>query len=150
MANPLYHYDPKGIVITFGEILIEGFADDSFCSIEPAGDDATLYVGADGSATRGMTNNNSATITVTLSQSSPTNALLSAMSKVDRTTGQGVRPMLVKDINGADLHLAPKCWIKKRPGREYGNAVKTRAWVFETHDLQDFDGGALAPPLPSA
>ncbi|HKI86165.1 MAG TPA: phage protein [Thermoanaerobaculia bacterium] len=149
MTEPLFHYNARDVLVTFGEVLFEGFADDSHVSIEPAEDDTALYVGVDGAATRSMNNNNAATFTVVLSQSSPTNGLLSALSKLDRKTGQGVRPFMVKDKNGTALFLGAKTWIKRRPSREYGKTTKTRTWVFETHDLTDFDGGANPPPLPA-
>lgn len=148
-GEPLYNWDPKRLVVTFGEILFEGWADDSFVTVDQAEDDASVYIGVDGQGTRSMSNNNAATVEAVLSASSPTNALLSAMSKVDRTTGKGVRPLLIKDLSGNDLFVAPKAWIKRRPRREYGKQVKTRTWIFETHDLHDFDGGSNAPPLPA-
>ncbi len=148
MSDQLYHYNLRDVIVTFGEILFEGYADDSVITIRPLEDDTQLYRGPD-SATRTMNNNNGADIEVVLSQSSPTNALLSIMSKLDRTTGQGVRPMLIKDKNGTALFLAPKAWIKRRPERSFGKTAGTRTWMFSTHDLQDFDGGANPPPLPA-
>lgn len=146
---PVREYDPKDILVTFGEILVEGFADGTFLVVEQNEDDFGIYVGADGQATRVATNNNSAKVELTLSQSSPTNDLLSAMSKLDRKTGQGVRPLLVKDLNGQTLLLLPTAWIKRRPRREYAKTVSGRMWTFETDDILDHDGGANAPPAPA-
>lgn len=149
MTAPLYHFDPKDLLVTFGEVLVEGFADDSYLTIDQVEDDAQIYVGADGQGTRSMSNNNAATIELVLAASSPTNALLSALSKVDRTTGKGVRALLIKDKNGNDLFLAAKAWIQRRPRREWGKQQGARTWTFATHDLDDLDGGSSAPPLPA-
>lgn len=148
MTKPLYHYSLDQVVVTFGPVLVQGLGDDDAITVRPNSDDTELFVGPD-SATRTMTTDNSAMIEVVLSQSSPTNGLLSAISKIDRRTGQGIWPMMVKDLSGAALFLAPRAWIKRRPDRVFGKSHQTRTWMFETHDLVDFDGGAL-PPLPPA
>lgn len=141
-------WNSKDCLITFGEVLVTGLGDDVFCRITPDEDDFDLFMGADGQGTRSRNNNNAATIELTLAYGSPTNALLSALSKVDRATGQGVRPFFLKDNNGSESHLAPTAWIQKRPDREYSKKVGTKTWVLRTDELIDSDGASNPPPSP--
>ncbi len=143
-----HHFNVKDVVITFGEVLIEGYAADSVVTIDQAEDDVQLYIGADGKVTRSMNNNESATVELQLSASSPSNPQLSAMSKLDRTTGQGVRPLVVKDLNGSSVFTGLAC-IARRPRREIGKTVTARTWKFLIGKLIDFDGASNAPSNPA-
>jgi len=145
----LNHYDPKEVLITFGEILLEGYADDTFVRIDPNADNAQLFMGVDGQGTRGIINDKSATISFILAASSKSNPLLSALAKLDRATGAGVRPLLVKDKSGTSLFVAPTAWIQREPTREYGAMPGTREWTIVTDELLPLDGEGQPPPQPT-
>lgn len=136
-------YDAKQVLITLGAIPISGFADGSFVKIENNEDAFTLQIGTDGEGTRSRTNNDSATVTFTLMQSSLSNDLLSALHNLDKTLpgGGGIVPLLIKDLSGRSLYLAQTAWIKKRPSAEFGREAGPREWVVETDKLIPFDAG---------
>lgn len=140
------HYNPKDIVVVFGPTIVEGIADGTFVEVEDNEDAASLYVGGDGKGTRAMSNNRSAKIKITLSQASKTNELFSLMLELDRTTGAGVQPLSIKDLNGTSLHTAATTWIKKRPTTSYSKKIETRVWELETDYMVPFDGSAGDPP----
>lgn len=135
-------YDPSAVFMIYGEIPISGFAQDAAISVEHDEDDWTLVVGVDGEGTRSKTSNGSGTITVSLMQSSPTNALLSAARTLDKETpgGTGGKALLIKDNSGTTLFSAATAWIQKPPTAELNREATTREWVFRTDNLVAFHG----------
>lgn len=136
-------YDPSAVSMFFGEILMQGFAQDAAITVEHDEDDWTLVTGVDGEGTRSKTSQRSATITVALMQSSETNALLSAARTADIAApgGIGGKPLLIKDNSGTSLYSAQSCWIQKAPTAELNREATTREWVFRTDNLVAFHGG---------
>lgn len=136
-------FDPKELIIAIGTFTADGYADGTFLSIESNEDAFALSVGASGEAARSRTHNNSATITLTLMQTSATNDALSTLHNLDKATpnGDGIVPLLIKDNRGNSLFAAEHCWVKKRPTAEYGREPTGREWVLETDNLVAFDGG---------
>jgi hypothetical protein len=143
----LHTYDPKMVAVVFRGIPITGFADGTFVTVEHNNDMFTLQVGADGHATRTKSNDNSGKITVTLTQSSPSNDPLTAIHNADRLApkGVGIGPIQVKDLSGSSLHSAPTAWIMKPPSSAYAKDPQTREWVFETNELSNNPGSNLVP-----
>lgn len=139
---PAKVYNPKEVVIIFGPIIVTGFADGTFLSVEFNEDAFTLQVGTDGEGTRSKSNNESGRATFTLMQSSDSNDLLSALHGVDKSTpsGDGIVPLLIKDLQGTSLHSAETAWIVKGPTNEYGREAGPREWVIETDNLVSVTG----------
>ena len=135
-------YDPASVSMFYGEIPISGFAQDAAISVEHDEDDWTLVVGVDGEGTRSKTSNASATITVSLMQSSTTNALLTAARNLDVLApgGVGGKALLIKDGSGTTLFSAVTAWIQKPPTAELNREASTREWVFRTDNLVAFHG----------
>jgi len=136
-------YDPKSVVLAFGPILVSGYADGTFISVERNEDSFALMVGSDGEACRAKSNNKSGRVTVTLLQSSLTNDLLAAQAILDERSpsGDGIAPLLCKDVSGRGLFTAETAWIVKPSTASYGREVENREWVFETNELIMFAGG---------
>lgn len=130
-------YDPAFVSMFYGEIEMQGFAQDAAISVEHDEDDWSLVVGVDGEGTRSKTSNASATITVSLMQSSPVNDLLSAARILDNTTpgGTGGKALLIKDNSGTTIFSAETAWIQKAPTAELSREATTREWVFRTDNL---------------
>lgn len=144
MGGNFHVYDPNELSIMVCGIPIEGgFADGSFVEIEQDSDDFADVVGVDGDVTRSKTNDRRATITITLMQSSASNALLSALNNIDRkaSNGAGVGPCLIKDNQGTSLYAGEKSWIAKPPTAGFDKTAGPRAWKIRVADLERLDGG---------
>lgn len=140
---PLRTYDPSQVTIVFAGIPISGFADGTFLSVEQNEDSFTLQIGTDGEGTRSKTNNRSGRVTLTLMQSSMANDLLASMHSVDllSPSGDGIGPLLIKDISGRSMFAAEKAWIVRAPTGEFGREATSRDWVIETDHLIQSHGG---------
>ena len=134
-------YDPSQVAIIIGGFPVTGFADGSFVTVERNEDAFALYVGTDGEGTRAKSNNKSGRITITLAQSSDSNAVLSGFAQADELSNSGVVPVLVKDNSGQSLHSAETAWIVKAANSEYAREVGTREWVIETDVLVTLPAG---------
>ena len=136
-------YDPKKIVITFGAVLVGGFAEGTFVNAERNEDAYETSVGAAGDVTRVRNRNRTGLVTLTLQSESPTNDLLSALHAADEASGTGVGALFIKDLNGTTFIAAESAWIRKYPGNEYADAGGNREWVIECAELEIFAGGSL-------
>lgn len=140
-------YSPDQVCVVFGAERLSGFADGTFVKVERNEDTFQTKVGADGEVTRTRNLNRTGIITVTLLQTSASNAALAALAAADELSPNGVSvlPVLVKDLNGNSLHHAAEAWVKKPAAGEYGKEVTTREWVIEAAVLQTFEGGNSTP-----
>lgn len=131
---PVKTYDPSHVSMFYGVIEMQGFAPDAAINVEHDEDDWTLVVGVDGEGTRSKTSNKSATITVSLMQSSDVNALLDAERELDSFTpgGTGGKPILIKDLSGVTLVACETAWIQKPPAVELNRESTNRDWIFRT------------------
>lgn len=138
-------YDGKSVVVTVGTFILEDVE-----SVTPArNEDAfTLKMGVSGSGARSKTNNQSGRFMIVLMQTSPSNDLLSALHILDESTpnGDGIVPVIVKDLNGTSLHTGAHCWIVKGPDAENAAEAGDREWILETDKLISFHGGNNLPP----
>lgn len=136
-------YDPNEVSIIFGGIVVEGFADGTFLSVESNEDAFSLQVGTDGEGTRSRTSNKSGRATFTLMQSSASNQALSALHNLDISTpaGDGIVPLLIKDNSGTSLYAAEKAWIVRQPTSGFGREAESREWIVETDLMIHTIGG---------
>lgn len=142
MANlPVRTFDPKLVVITFGALSISGYAEGTFVSVNRSGDAFAKSKGAGGDIERVNRNQGDFEVTVTLQQTSPTNAELSAILAADQASNAGVWPLTIKDMLGQTLFFSPQAWIRKDPEWEDGDELNSRAWVFDTGIAGNLVGG---------
>lgn len=125
-------YNPKDIVITMGTHVATGVADDSFVTIDPNGDGITKKVGCDGEVVRSISPDETSVVKVVVFQTSPTDAYLNSKFKHDRKTGDGMFPLLIKDLRGGLVFSAAQAWVAKEPSRGYGKEAGTREWEIHT------------------
>ena len=144
MATKLY--DPDKVVVTFGPAVVSGIAAGTFVSVERNEDAFTVTVGADGETARTRNNNRSGTITITLLQTSSSNDMLSSFAQLDEKSATGVLPLVVKDLLGNTLCVAPNAWVKKIANAEFGKEHGDREWVLESDLIEMFVGGSGTPP----
>ena len=72
-------YNPKKVTCSLGRHIASGFADDSFISVDPAGDGTSYVVGADGEIARSIDPSSVYLVKISLLQASPTNSYLQKM-----------------------------------------------------------------------
>lgn len=134
-------YNPQEIAVIIGGIPIEGLADGTFVNVERSANTFEKSTGCDNRTTRIKQNDRSGTVTITLSQTSPSNDYLSGIMALDEATGDGVVALLIKDINGSTLCSAPYAWIVKPSPAGYGKSITNREWKLDCSDLYMFIGG---------
>lgn len=137
----LYTFDPKSVVISIAGVPISGFADGTFLEITADNPQFSKVVGADGYTTRVKSNNYGAVMTLTLSQTSPSNDVLSGILALDRVSNSGVVPILIKDMSGTTVVFSATGWIQQFPDVAFGNEVNNRAWTIDLADIDIFIGG---------
>lgn len=138
-------YNLKKIAITFGAVVLnQHFAEDGALAIAKNSADFMLVMSADGKGTRYVTNDDSAKMTLKLMQTSPLNAILSAIRAADKLApnGAGISPWTCKDNLGTSLYLAAEAFLSTPPNPEFNKSPTSREWLFETDLLVDFTGGA--------
>jgi hypothetical protein len=132
-------FDPKQVVINFGPVIMTGYAEGTFVTIDRTGDLFTETKGADGGVDRVNNNNNMFNVEVTLKQTSTTNDELSAILATDLAANGGIYQLLIQDVAGTSLFVAAQCWIKKDPESEYSDVMSNRTWTFACLGAK-FDG----------
>lgn len=134
-------FDPKKVIVTFGGAQISGYADGTFISIERNSDTFETVSGADGAVSRAKINDKTGTLTLTLKQTSPSNAILSALHKVDEDTGNGVVPCTIKDLSGDTEHISAFAWVQKPATWEAGKTINNTPWVIALAEYEPNIGG---------
>ncbi len=125
-------YNPARVVVTVAGQQITGFADGTFVQVEPLSDGVSSQAGADGEVARALSSDHRHGVTLTLQQTSPSNAVLSALTDVDQATCGGTFPITVQDLCGSQLFAAPQAWPVRKAKVEYSNEITPREWVFHT------------------
>lgn len=135
MANGVIKtYNPKQIVASWGSHIIDGFADDSFITIEASGEGITKKVGCDGEIVRSISPDNTFKVKFALLQTSSSNAFFNQMANLDRETGEGMFPLTIKDLKGSLLFSTEAAWVIKKPSLTRGKADNNREWELDTGD----------------
>lgn len=134
MVNPnVGTYDIRKLVVTLGTILITGWADGEAFSISEPEDAFETQRGSDGQVERYAKNVSDVEIIINLLPSSLANPLLSALHTLDKLTGLGKVPFLMKDLNSATtLATFLQAWIVKTPDMSAGNTAVQREWMIKT------------------
>lgn len=134
-------FDPNQTSVVAGVSSIQGFAEDSMLSIET--EDAKYGITSDvhGDVTRFRQNKNIAKVTLTLTQSSPSNDVLSSFLEADRKSNAGVFNFMIKDNSGTTLFTSVNAYVEKQAMVEFGNDNKNREWTIICINPSNFVGG---------
>lgn len=136
-------YSPDLVVVTFKNVIINGFAPDTFVEVERDEDGFMKYVGSLGDVARTKNLNRAGKITITLMAVAPVNDLLQTWADIDESTGLGYGSFLVKDLSGNMFCHSETAWIMKRPKVERGKESGTVQWVFDCADVEIGAGGNI-------
>ena len=121
-------YNPKKITCSLGTHIVSGLADDSFVTIEAAGDGTSYVVGADGEVARSIDPSSVYTLKLSLLQGSATNDYLSRMYEKDKSDGTGTFPVNINDIVGNEKFVGATAWVTKPASWGRGKAQTNREW----------------------
>ncbi|RYF51816.1 MAG: DUF3277 family protein [Cytophagaceae bacterium] len=138
---PVRTYDPALVTWIWGGEIATGFAEDTAISVEMMSDAWADQAGVDGSVSRSRSNDYRGTVTVNLSQSSPTNDKYQALHNADLLTGLGASPGLLRDASGRTIITGDSGWIVKAPPAEFGRSLSNRQWVIRFAHLVMAIGG---------
>lgn len=125
-------YNPKEVVVALGHHIVSGYAEDSFITIDPNGDGVTKKVGCDGEIARSVSPDDTYVVKISLLQTSETNSYLQARRNQDIKTGDGMFPILIKDLKGGMVFSADAAWPAKPASRGYGKEAGNREWELYT------------------
>jgi|JFJP01.1.fsa_nt_gi hypothetical protein len=134
-------YDPTQVGVIVGTSPINGFAEDSMITIEMEDPQYVVATDISGSPTRFKTNKALAKVTIRLTQTSPSNDLLSSYVELDRISNAGVFPLMIKDNNGTSLFTSTAAFVEQVPSVEFANENKNREWVIKATNVAKFIGG---------
>lgn len=142
MADPFFRtYQPDLVSVTFGALIMTGFAQDSMITVARKTPTWTSTVGSQGYVTRAKTLDRRGDITITLDMSSPSNDDLMSLFNADEKTGKGALSFIMVDGSGSTVVSAPAAWIVQPATIEMGGAITARQWTFEAANLEMYVGG---------
>lgn len=139
-------YDPSQVVVTWGVYLLSGFAEGTFIKATRDEDAFFKKVGADGEVGRARNKNKAGSVAFTLLQTSASNDSLSTEAAADEILGTGSHSLMIKDLLGTTLLIAPNAWVKKRADAELAKEISDREWVLDCDQLNGTVGGANPGP----
>lgn len=134
MAGKIKTYNPKEVVVSAGAHIVSGFADDSFITIEANGDGITKKVGCDGEIARSVSPDGTAKVKIVLLQTSDSNSYFNQKVDEDRETGDGIFPLLIKDLKGGLVFSTEAAWCTKKASAVRGKETNNREWELDTGD----------------
>lgn len=137
-------FDPGQVALTFGALIVTGFADGSFVRFTPGSPAFTKLVGAQGDVTRVRSRNRTGRIEFTLQQTAPLNDVLSSLLILDQQGISQVAPVALKDLLGTTSVIAEQGWIESVPDVEFSDSAVGRTWAFDLGQALVVVGGNAA------
>lgn len=134
-------YSPGDVVVIVNDIILSGFTDTSIITVEPNVQSFSKYVSTDGLVTRVRSSDRTASCTITLKQTSPSNDVLTELLNDDLNAGDQVFPFSLSDNFGATLISSETAWIQGWPSTALGSEVNERSWVIDLAKTNWFVGG---------
>lgn len=75
------------------------------------------------------------TLEISLSQTSPSNAVLTGLATLDHITSTAMFPIFAKDSSGESLFLAGSCWIEVPAEAVYTKDIEERVWTLKCTEM---------------
>lgn len=122
---------------------VVGFMEDSLVTVTPSVATYTPYNGADNTGARVRSGNKSASIVLTLQQTSPSNDVLTQLHLRDLQSRKnaGLFSVMIKDASGRSVASARQAYIEKLPEMAYTNNMSAREWTIYAFNAEIFVGG---------
>ena len=129
-------YSPEEVIVIWGAVQFDGFADGEFVTIELDEDEFTKKAGARGDIVRTENLNKGGNVKVITQAESAVNDLIMLQIATKRAY-----PLTVKYANGTTLVAGPHCWCKKRPPVAYGKESGNREWMLDVAEFTTYHVG---------
>ncbi len=144
-------YDPAAVNLVVGGFRLSGFASGTFIQLARDVPRFSDDYGVDGEPIRWDSKNPFSRLTVTLSQTSTSNAVLSRLTEADRYTQAGIFPIfLEEDVPGTFFdkpnYVAAQAWITGQAEVAYGNDPIARSWEFRLLHAYFINPGVKSTP----
>lgn len=124
-------YAPKKVNVSWGGVILEGFAPDTFISVTANSGLTTEYVGADGKLGLNINADETATVELTLAQGAESNQILAGTYNLQKTRQEIFRPdMTIIDRSGGFLCKLFNVSIKTPPPQTLAGERGDRTWTF--------------------
>lgn len=123
--------------------IVSGYSEDSIVNIERVAETFTMYTGADNTSTRIYNANKSATVTLSLQQTSASNDILTLLYSNDAASrnSSGLFSLQISDNSGRSRYFSDDAYVGVVPNSAFGNSMQTRDWVLHAHNLDTYIGG---------
>ncbi len=110
---------------------ITGYPDGTIVSIKK---DASPFVTTrtlDGEVARTYRNDQTYTMSLSITQSSPSNDILMKFYELDSFIQNALFPVFIKDLKGTTLFMSGESWIKELPPITISNGMDVRTWEIQ-------------------
>lgn len=145
MAVSTYSPEFTDLIISNGDInhVVTGFAEGTFITLSPFTERFVPVYGAKGETYRAHNPVRAFDLTVTLSQTSHSNDVLSALLKNDRRTLDGTFTITLKDSSGTTIFTDEFAYIGQEPEQAFsgGGTIESREWTLHLPDPVDYNIG---------
>jgi hypothetical protein len=143
--------DHKQMHVIFGGHRVDGRSKGVYVSVAYRADATAANVGVDGEGFFVDNDDLSATVTVTLLQSSASNDVFSAALLANRETPGGIAaPLVCNEANGRTTYAAARAKVVKMADSTWSDGGEMRTWTLVTTRLEGFVGGLDPTPLQAA
>lgn len=139
-------YSPKDVKVIIGGYTIVGW-DNISISVRSQGF-IPIY-GIRGKHTRSASEDTSATLSLTLIQTSPSNDVLSTIHALDLVNGTGRIALTVTDLSGRTVFFSNEAYILSYPEVSYSANFEYRTWSLFCQQVDGYVvGGNTKPDTP--
>ena len=139
-------YSPKDVKIDIGGYVLTGWEN---ISVTRTSQGFRTVMGIRGKHTRVPTGDTSATFTITLHQTSPSNDVLSAIHGLDLERGTGRIALTLRDYSGRTVISSDEAYIMGYPEVMYSRDFEFRSWtIFCQSTSEHTVAGNTSPEIP--
>jgi hypothetical protein len=123
-------HDVARIAVNFCGIIFSGYGKEAVLTIEPNSDHRESRTGADGWTVCSQLNDESAIVSVSFMEGTPTHRALQALYNLDKATrgGAGVGVFEMRDLINGDVDSSPRAWIMRRPDKKVAPGGSEYEW----------------------
>lgn len=138
----LGYYSPMNVSASILGKTIEGFAEDTFITIEAQDENYQTKTSMDGMVQVSGIPVKTHIVRISLQATSPVNTLLHALMTMHKQFGSKLRiPLIIKSRDTNTSFSATEVWFKKEPAMSFGSSMHIVEWEFYTKNAVYAIGG---------